>query len=162
MYGEWKYNYSILDLGTRWSWVASFTLQPLYSLDRRLGELQSLSGPCRIGKNLTPSGNRTPGIQLVARRYTDWAIPARTDIISFFGWAATWVQLVRRPLFGLLYQPRIIMMMNVEQLVEWELAGETEVLGGNLPPLPLCPPQIPHDQTNRLSYGTAPTQTLTK
>jgi hypothetical protein len=31
---------------------------------------------------------------------------------------------------GLLYQPR--MMMNVEQSVEWELAGETEVLGGNL------------------------------
>jgi hypothetical protein len=25
------------------------------------------------------------------------------------------------------------MMMNVEQSVEWELAGETEVLGGNLP-----------------------------
>jgi hypothetical protein len=25
------------------------------------------------------------------------------------------------------------MMMNVEQLVEWELAGETEVLGENLP-----------------------------
>jgi hypothetical protein len=25
------------------------------------------------------------------------------------------------------------MMMNMEQLVEWELAGETEVLGENLP-----------------------------
>jgi hypothetical protein len=25
------------------------------------------------------------------------------------------------------------MMMNVEQSVEWELAGETEVLGENLP-----------------------------
>jgi hypothetical protein len=24
-------------------------------------------------------------------------------------------------------------LMNVEQLVEWELAGETEVLGENLP-----------------------------
>jgi hypothetical protein len=31
---------------------------------------------------------------------------------------------------GLLYQPRVIMMM--EKLVEW-LAGETEVLGENLP-----------------------------
>jgi hypothetical protein len=31
---------------------------------------------------------------------------------------------------GLLCQPRVIMMM--EKLVEW-LAGETEVLGGNLP-----------------------------
>jgi hypothetical protein len=35
-----------------------------------------------------------------------------------------------RPLIGLLYQPRVIMMMD--KLVEW-LAGETEVLGENLP-----------------------------
>jgi hypothetical protein len=35
-----------------------------------------------------------------------------------------------RPLNGLLYQPRVIMMM--EKSVEW-LAGETEVLGENLP-----------------------------
>jgi hypothetical protein len=58
--------------------------------------------------------------------------------------------------------------MIVDQLVEWRFAGETEVLGENLPQL-LCPPQIPHDQTqartpgrrggkpatNRLSYGAA-------
>jgi hypothetical protein len=37
----------------------------------------------------------------------------------------------RRPLNGLLYLPRMIMMM--EKLVEWRLAGETEVLGENLP-----------------------------
>jgi hypothetical protein len=30
-----------------------------------------------------------------------------------------------------LYLPRVIMMM--ENLVEWRLAGETEVLGENLP-----------------------------
>jgi hypothetical protein len=45
------------------------------------------------------------------------------------GW--DWVHLVRQPLFSLLYQPR--MMVGVEQLVEWKLAGETEVLGENLP-----------------------------
>jgi hypothetical protein len=58
--------------------------------------------------------------------------------------------------------------MNVEQLVEWELAGETEVLWENLPLVPLCPPQIPYEDprsyparrgrkpvTNRQSYGTA-------
>jgi hypothetical protein len=33
---------------------------------------------------------------------------------------------------GLLYQP-LMMMMNVEQSMEWELEGETEVLGENLP-----------------------------
>jgi hypothetical protein len=36
----------------------------------------------------------------------------------------------RRPLNGLLYLPRVIKMM--ENLVEWKLAGETEVLGENL------------------------------
>jgi hypothetical protein len=35
-----------------------------------------------------------------------------------------------RPLNGLLFQPRVIMIM--EESVEW-LAGETEVLGENLP-----------------------------
>jgi hypothetical protein len=34
-------------------------------------------------------------------------------------------------------------LMNIEQLVECELAGETQVLRENLPP----PPQIPHDLT---------------
>jgi hypothetical protein len=38
-----------------------------------------------------------------------------------------WVHLVLRPLFGLLYQTQM-MMMIVEQSVECELARETEVL----------------------------------
>jgi hypothetical protein len=33
---------------------------------------------------------------------------------------------------GLLYLPRVIVIM-LENLVEWRLAGETEVLGENLP-----------------------------
>jgi hypothetical protein len=37
--------------------------------------------------------------------------------------------------------------MNVEQSVKREMPGETEVLAENLPPVPLCPPQIPHDLT---------------
>jgi hypothetical protein len=49
----------------------------------------------------------------------------------FLSWGGVRM-LVRRPLIGLLRQPR--MMINVEQSVEWELAGETEVLGENLPP----------------------------
>jgi hypothetical protein len=57
----------------------------------------------------------------------------------------------------------------LEQLVEWKLAGETEVLGVKPTPAPLCPPQNPTWQTrsrspdrsggkpanNRLSYGAA-------
>jgi hypothetical protein len=46
------------------------------------------------------------------------------------GWSPIWVHLARQPLNGLLYPPRVIMM---KKLVEWRLAGETEVLGENLP-----------------------------
>jgi hypothetical protein len=58
-----------------------------------------------------------------------------------------WIHLVLRPLFRLLYQPQMMMMMMmiVEQRVECELAGETEVLGEYLPQMPLCSPQIRHD-----------------
>jgi hypothetical protein len=46
-------------------------------------------------------------------------------------WSPYWVHSARRPLIGLLYLPRVIVML--ENLVEWRLAGETEVLGENLP-----------------------------
>jgi hypothetical protein len=44
---------------------------------------------------------------------------------------SNWVHWARRPSVGLSYQPRVIMRM--ENLVEWWFAGETEVLGENLP-----------------------------
>jgi hypothetical protein len=61
------------------------------------------------------------------------------------------------------------MRMIVEQLVDWNLAAETEVLGENLHQRHFVAPQIPHDQvrfrtpdrsggkpaTNRLSCGAA-------
>jgi hypothetical protein len=57
----------ILDLGTRWRWVVSFTPRPLYPqgksplypLDRRLGGPQSLSGRSGEEKNTQPP----PGIE---------------------------------------------------------------------------------------------------
>jgi hypothetical protein len=47
------------------------------------------------------------------------------------------------------------MMVIVEQLVELRLARETEVLGENLPPVPLRPPQIPHDLTRARTRAAA-------
>jgi hypothetical protein len=70
---------------------------------------------------------------------------------------------------GLLCQPRVIMKMIVEKQMECKLAGETEVLGENLPRRHFCPSQNPtwpdpglnpgrrggKPTTNRLSYGAA-------
>jgi hypothetical protein len=39
------------------------------------------------------------------------------------------------------------MKMIVEKQMECRLAGETEVLGENLPQLLFCSHKIPHDQT---------------
>jgi hypothetical protein len=71
---------------------------------------------------------------------------------------------------GLLCQPRVIVTkMTVEKQMECRLAGETEVLGENLPQRHFCPSQHPtwpesglnpgrrggKPATNRLSYGEA-------
>jgi hypothetical protein len=76
----------ILNLGPRWRRVVSFTPRPLYPqgksprypLDRRLGGPQSRSGHGGEEKNSQPlpreSNPRTPIVQPVASRYTDWAI----------------------------------------------------------------------------------------
>jgi hypothetical protein len=44
---------------------------------------------------------------------------------------------------GLLCQPRVIMKMIVEKQMKCRLAGETEVLGGNLPQRHFCLSQNP-------------------
>jgi hypothetical protein len=69
---------------------------------------------------------------------------------------------------GLLRQPRVIMKMIVESMMECRLAGETKVVGENLPQRHFCPSQNPtcppgfepgrrggKPATNRLSYGAA-------
>jgi hypothetical protein len=44
---------------------------------------------------------------------------------------------------GLLCQPRVIVKMIVDKQMECRLAGETEVLGENLPQRHFCPSQNP-------------------
>jgi hypothetical protein len=48
---------------------------------------------------------------------------------------------------GLLCQPRVIVKMIVEKLMECRLGGETEVLGENCPSATFLHHKIPHDQT---------------
>jgi hypothetical protein len=95
-----------------------------------------------------------------------------TYLIRFFyshigEWSPNWVHSARGPLNGLLYLAWVIVMM-MENLVEWRLAGETEVLGENLPQCHFVhhkshlpdPGSNPGRRgwkpaTNRLSYGAA-------
>jgi hypothetical protein len=54
------------------------------------------------------------------------------------------------------------MMMSMEQLEELVLAGETEELGDILLPVPLRPPQIPHNLTwNRIRAAAMGSRRLT-
>jgi hypothetical protein len=88
--------------------------------------------------------------------------------LFYYGWGGT-KSLGTAATSGLLYNPRWQTRMIVEQLVEWRLVGETEVLGENLPQRHFVQHKIPHDQTrarnpgrrggmpatNGLSYGAA-------
>jgi hypothetical protein len=64
--------------GDEWSHLSqailpSWEKSPLCILDERLGGPQSRSGRCQ---------EKTPAVQALARRCTDWAIPARIDWVG--------------------------------------------------------------------------------
>jgi hypothetical protein len=81
--GEWRYIFTILDLGTRWRWVLSFTPRPLYTRGKNLRGTLWIRGwvDHRAGldaveeRKILPLRNRTPVVPSVVCRYTDWAIP---------------------------------------------------------------------------------------
>jgi hypothetical protein len=61
------------------------------------------------------------------------------------GWSPNWVHSARRPLNGLLYLPLVIMLM--ENLVEWRFVRGNRSTRRKPAPAPLCPPKIPLYQT---------------
>jgi hypothetical protein len=64
---------------------------------------------------------------------------------NFLGWGETRVHLVRRPLIGLFYQPR---MVDEHGAVNGMRNGGRNRSTRRKPaPVSLCPPQIPHDRT---------------
>jgi hypothetical protein len=67
-------------------------------------------------------------------------------LFSFLMWRWDWVHLVRRPLIGPLYQPRMI--VNECGAFGWMRIGKRNGSTRRKPvPVPLCPPQIPNDLT---------------
>jgi hypothetical protein len=81
--GEWRYSSTIVDFGTKWRWVVSFSHRPLYKRGRSFRyPLDSTYGgwapepvwALRNRKKIScVSGNRTPAVQPVAHRYTNWS-----------------------------------------------------------------------------------------
>jgi hypothetical protein len=73
-----------LAFGTRWSWVSSsrpgrFTPREKLPTNKWIeGWVGTTAGLDAVeqSKFLVPATNPTPALQTVARRYTDWAIPA--------------------------------------------------------------------------------------
>jgi hypothetical protein len=83
-----------------------------------------------------------------------------------------WANLVRRPLINLLYQPQVMDDDERGAVGGMRIGRRNRSTRRKLAPVPLCPPQIPHDlalartrtslweATNHLSYGSAYTLVL--
>jgi hypothetical protein len=81
----------ILSLGTTWKSVISFKAWsgnvPPYPFDRRQVGLQSRPGHCGEQKNPCPCREldlKSPGVQPVAIRCTDWAIPPPFKLYAYY------------------------------------------------------------------------------
>jgi hypothetical protein len=88
-----------------------------------------------------------------------------TQPFFFFLVSLNGVKLDSRPLFGLLYQPRMINDGDCRAIGAMRIGRGNRSTRRKSTPVPLCPPQIPHEltlarnkaaaATNRLSYGMA-------
>jgi hypothetical protein len=71
----------------------------------------------------------------------------------FLGWGETGSTWYRWPLFGLLYQPRMI-DDECGVVGGMRIGRGNRSTGGKPAPVPLCPPQIPHDPTWTTAMGS--------
>jgi hypothetical protein len=79
---------------------------------------------------------------------------ARGSVVSRSGgWSPYWVHSARRPLNGLLYLPRVIVMM--ENSDGMEIGRGNRSTRRKPAPAPLSPPQIPLDQTRARTRAAA-------
>jgi hypothetical protein len=127
----------ILDLGTRWRWVVSFTPRPLYHqgkspwypLDRRLGRPQSRSGGGgeeKIPSLRRESNLRTLIVQPVAQRYTDWAITALFSNVSWISAATVSCILPLNCCSDFTFENAICPLRSYKKgnLIDWLMWGE--------------------------------------
>jgi hypothetical protein len=77
----------------------------------------------------------------------DNVLPAQDFSFYFFIMGWDWVHLVLRPLFGLLYQPQMIDDGECGAVGGMRIGRGHRSTRRKPPPVPLCPPQIPHDLT---------------
>jgi hypothetical protein len=80
-------------------------------------------------------------------------------LLIYWGLDSIWIHSALWLPIGLLCQSRVIIMM--EKLVEWWLAGEIEVTRRKPAPVPLCPPQNPHAARIRTRAAAVGSQRLT-
>jgi hypothetical protein len=81
----------------------------------------------------------------------------------FFLMVWDWVHLVLRPLFGLLYQPQMTDDGDCEAIGGMRIGRGNRRTGRKPAPVPLCPPDIPHDLTRVRTWAAAVgSQRLTK
>jgi hypothetical protein len=114
----------ILDLGTRWRWVASFTPRPLYPqgkspsypLARRLGGPQSRSGRSDEEKSSQPlPGLEPPIIQSVSQLYT-------TELSRLYC-CLCMIQLCCYFMFPLIKIKRVTMWGKIATKAVWKVRG---------------------------------------
>jgi hypothetical protein len=142
MYGEWRYSFTILDLGTRWRWVVSFSpgnftpREGAPGTHWKGGWVGPRAGLHAVLKSFALVGNGTSAVQPVGRPYTDWAISAHTSWNSY--------RLKRPPLWSSAQSFRLgfdslpyqifwevrglqrgppSLVRTIEELLEWKSSG---------------------------------------